>query len=113
MDPVDQARAAFLVIPLALLCLLVLPLRPAVRAPAAVIAAIALALALTLWVDRGNLTYLASFSTTAAIYAILSLGLNSQWGLTGHVNFGIAGFFALGAFTSALFTTAMPVGALA
>jgi branched-chain amino acid transport system permease protein len=113
MDPVDQARAAFLVIPLALLCLLVLPLRPALRAPAAVIAAIALALALTLWVDRGNLTYLASFSTMAGIYAILSLGLNSQWGLTGHVNFGIAGFFALGAFTSALVTTTMPTGALA
>ena len=62
---------------------------------------------------RGTLTYLASFSTMAGIYAILSLGLNSQWGLTGHVNFGIAGFFALGAFASALFTTTMPVGALA
>jgi branched-chain amino acid transport system permease protein len=113
MDPVDQARAAFLVIPLALILLLALPLRPALRAPAAVVAAIALALALALWVDRGNLTYLASFSTMAGIYAILTLGLNSQWGLTGHVNFGIAGFFALGAFTSALFTTSMPVGALA
>ena len=113
MDAVDQARAAFLVIPLVLLCLLVLPLRPALRVPAAIVAAIALALALTHWVPRGNLTYLASFSTMAGIYAILSLGLNSQWGLTGHVNFGIAGFFALGAFASALFTTTMPVGALA
>jgi branched-chain amino acid transport system permease protein len=113
MEPIDQVRAAFLVIPLVLLGLLALPLRPALRVPVAIVAALVAAWLLAGWVPRGNLTYLASFSTMAGIYAILSLGLNSQWGLTGHVNFGIAGFFALGAFASALFTTAMPVGALA
>ncbi|MBW7922200.1 MAG: branched-chain amino acid ABC transporter permease [Rubellimicrobium sp.] len=49
----------------------------------------------------------------AMIYAILSLGLNSQWGMSGHVNFGIAAFFSIGAFTSALVTTTMPEGVLA
>jgi branched-chain amino acid transport system permease protein len=113
MDAVDHARAAFLVIPLLLFWLLVLPLRPAFRLPVALVAAIAAAWLMAWAIPRGNLTYLASFSTMAGIYAVLSLGLNCQWGLAGQVNFGIAGFFALGAFASALFTTTMPVGALA
>lgn len=41
----------------------------------------------------------------AAIYALLSLGLNLQWGFTGLFNIGVAGFFAVGAYTSALLTT--------
>jgi branched-chain amino acid transport system permease protein len=110
---IELVQSAFLYIPLALLGLLVLPLRPALRWPLALVGAAVLALVLPAWLPRGILTYLVSFSTMACIYGILSLGLNSQWGLTGHVNFGIAAFFALGAFTSALFTTTMPVGALA
>ncbi len=43
--------------------------------------------------------------TTAAIYAILSLALNVQWGMTGLFNIGIAGFYAVGAYTTAIFTT--------
>lgn len=39
------------------------------------------------------------------IYALLSLGLNIQWGLTGLFNAGIAGFFAVGAYTSAILTS--------
>lgn len=113
MEPVDLARASFLFVPLVLLGVLVLPGRPLRRLLLAVIAAGIVALVLPIWLPRGILTYLASFSTMAGIYAILSLGLNSQWGLTGHVNFGVAGFFAVGAFTSALFTTKMPEGALA
>jgi branched-chain amino acid transport system permease protein len=113
MEQVDQVRAAFLFVPLVLLGLLVLPLRFALRAPLALVGGGVAALALAGWLPAGTLTYLVSFSTMACIYGILSLGLNSQWGLTGHVNFGIAGFFALGAFTSALFTTTMPEGALA
>ena len=113
MEQVDQVRAAFLFIPLVLLGLLVFPVRPALRVPLALVAAAIVAVGITMVLPRGTLTYLASFSTMACIYAILSLGLNSQWGLTGHVNFGIAAFFSLGAFTSALFTTAMPAGALA
>ncbi len=39
------------------------------------------------------------------IYALLSLGLNIQWGFTGLFNAGIAGFFAVGAYTSAILTS--------
>jgi branched-chain amino acid transport system permease protein len=49
----------------------------------------------------------------ASIYAIFSMALNVHWGYTGLLNFGIAGFFAVGAYTSALFTAKMPTGALA
>src|SRR3546814_3181914 len=49
-----------------------------------------------------------SFSVMASLYAILSLCLNSQWGYNGHLDFGVAGFFAVGAFTSALCITAPP-----
>ena len=34
--------------------------------------------------------------------AILALALNFQWGMGGMVNFGLAGFYALGAYTCAL-----------
>ena len=44
-------------------------------------------------------------SIFASIYALLSLGLNLQWGYTGLFNVGVAGFYAIGAYTSALFTT--------
>jgi branched-chain amino acid transport system permease protein len=85
----------------------------AFRLPVSIVAGAVVALLLAWSVRSGNLTYMVSFSTMATIYALLSLGLNSQWGLSGHVNFGVAGFFAVGAFTSALVTTTMPVGALA
>lgn len=49
--------------------------------------------------------YLISFLTFVGIYAVLVLGLNSQWGFTGQFNIGIAGFFAVGAYTSAILTT--------
>src|SRR5699024_9328154 len=68
---------------------------------------------LTALLSRGDLTYLVSFSTMAGIYAILALGLNSQWGYNGHLNFGVVGFFMLGAFTTALFTSTMPTGLMA
>jgi len=43
--------------------------------------------------------------TLAAIYGVLSLALNVQWGMTGLFNIGIAGFYAIGAYTSAIVTT--------
>src|SRR5690625_2571987 len=49
----------------------------------------------------------------ASIYAVLTLGLNVQWGYTGLFNIGIAAFFSVGAFTTALFTTVPPAGAFA
>ena len=45
------------------------------------------------------------FLTLVGIYAILALGLNVQWGFTGLFNIGIAAFFAIGAYTSAILTT--------
>ncbi|MGH1483854.1 MAG: branched-chain amino acid ABC transporter permease [Geminicoccales bacterium] len=50
--------------------------------------------------------YIVSLMTFGGIYAVLALGLNVQWGFTGMFNAGIAGFFAVGAYASALFTTA-------
>ena len=51
------------------------------------------------------LGYIAFFLTTALVFALISLGLNLQWGLTGLFNVGVAGFVAIGAYTSALMTT--------
>src|SRR5262249_12581647 len=45
------------------------------------------------------------FLTTALTYGIMCLGLNLQWGQTGLFNVGVAGFVAIGAYTSALLTT--------
>ncbi|MEA3355991.1 MAG: branched-chain amino acid ABC transporter permease [Candidatus Bipolaricaulota bacterium] len=50
----------------------------------------------------GIINYIVYFAITAGTYGILSLGLNIQWGNTGLFNIGIAGFYALGAYTSAL-----------
>ena len=61
----------------------------------------------------GIVDFLVSFAIMASIYAIFSMGLNVHFGYTGLLNFGIAGFFAIGAYTSALFTAKMPTGALA
>jgi branched-chain amino acid transport system permease protein len=57
--------------------------------------------------------FLAGFASTAGIYAIFSMGLNVHWGYTGLFNIGIAGFFAIGAYTSALVTSPLPTGSLA
>jgi len=51
------------------------------------------------------LSYGAFFLTVALTYAIICLGLNVQWGQTGLFNVGVAGFVAIGAYTSALLTT--------
>ncbi|MEZ5667183.1 MAG: branched-chain amino acid ABC transporter permease [Alphaproteobacteria bacterium] len=55
--------------------------------------------------------YLISIVTFGAFYALLALGLNLIWGMTGMINLGLAGFFAFGAYASALVTTAggMPI----
>ena len=54
----------------------------------------------------GLATYGAHLATFVAIYAVLALGLNIQWGFTGLFNAGIAGFFAVGAYGSAILTSA-------
>jgi ABC-type branched-subunit amino acid transport system permease subunit len=48
--------------------------------------------------------YLVTILTLVSIATMLGLALNVQWGLCGMVNFGMAGFFALGAYTAALVT---------
>ncbi|MGI9316706.1 MAG: ABC transporter permease subunit, partial [bacterium] len=53
----------------------------------------------------GIFLYIVSLATMGGIYAILTLGLNIQWGFTGLFNVGIAGFFAIGAYVSAILTT--------
>lgn len=54
----------------------------------------------------GLLFYLVAFLIFGGIYAVLCLALNVQWGFGGLFNAGIAGFFAVGAYTSALLTAA-------
>ena len=49
--------------------------------------------------------YGAFFLSTALIFALITLGLNLQWGLTGLFNVGISGFVAIGAYSSAILTT--------
>ncbi len=61
----------------------------------------------------GFLSYASFFLVFATAYAIISLGLNLQWGYTGLFNVGVAGFVALGAYTSALLTTPPQAGHLA
>jgi branched-chain amino acid transport system permease protein len=46
--------------------------------------------------------YAVAIAIIALIYVILSLGLTLQYGLTGLINFGHVGFFAIGAYTSAV-----------
>jgi branched-chain amino acid transport system permease protein len=54
----------------------------------------------------GLMFYGVSFLIAGGIYAILCLALNIQWGMGGLFNAGIAGFFAVGAYASAIMTTA-------
>ena len=49
------------------------------------------------------ISYLVLLGILVCFSAILALALNFQWGLGGMVNFGLTGFYALGAYASALF----------
>lgn len=51
------------------------------------------------------LNYLLFIATVGGIYGLLALSLNLIWGGAGMVNLGLAGFFAVGAYASALATT--------
>jgi branched-chain amino acid transport system permease protein len=54
----------------------------------------------------GLATYLSQLAIVIGVYAVVALGLNVQWGFTGLFNAGIAGFFAVGAYGSAILTSA-------
>jgi branched-chain amino acid transport system permease protein len=60
----------------------------------------------------GVTAYGSMFLTVALISGIACLGLNLQWGQTGLFNVGVAGFIAIGAYTSALLSTAQASGHL-
>lgn len=53
----------------------------------------------------GLSAYLVFFTVIALYYALVTLGLNLQWGFTGLFNVGVAGFVLVGAYTSAILTT--------
>lgn len=62
------------------------------------------------------LAYLTAMAISAGIYALLALGVNLTWGMAGMVNLGLAGFFAVGAYATALLTkagVAIPLGVAA
>lgn len=48
--------------------------------------------------------YLIAMAVSAGIYALMALGVNVIWGMAGMVNLGLVGFFAVGAYASALVT---------
>ncbi len=48
------------------------------------------------------IAYLLTIVTLVAIAAIVGLALNMQWGLGGMVNFGIGGFYTVGAYSCAI-----------
>jgi branched-chain amino acid transport system permease protein len=50
--------------------------------------------------------YLVAMAILWSFYALLALGLNLQWGMTGLVNFGHVAYFAVGAYASALLVLA-------
>jgi branched-chain amino acid transport system permease protein len=52
------------------------------------------------------ISYFVFLATLAGIYALLSLGLVCAWGQGGMVNLGLVGFFAVGAYTSAILASA-------
>ena len=113
-DPTFYARSVLLAVPLYLLLVVVLRGTSAVlKHFIAVVAALALAVVLVLALPSGALSYFTTFLLMGSVYAVITLGLNVQWGYTGLFNIGVAAFFAVGAFTSALVTTIKPTGTMA
>ena len=55
---------------------------------------------------HGYAMYLVALLSMGCIYSLMCIGLNIQWGLGGLFNAGIAGFFAVGAYSSAILTAA-------
>ncbi|MXX47750.1 MAG: branched-chain amino acid ABC transporter permease [Chloroflexi bacterium] len=65
--------------------------------------------AITLVTFDGAVNWTVGFLTTVAIFAILALALNIQWSV-GILNFGVAAFFMVGAYVSAVLTLPAPEG---
>jgi branched-chain amino acid transport system permease protein len=60
----------------------------------------------------GIIAYASTFISMTLIAGMACLGLNLQWGQMGLFNVGVAGFIAIGAYSSALLTTAPLEGRL-
>ncbi len=60
---------------------------------------------LALPILSGIVVLIATFATLGCVYALLAMGLNVQWGNTGLFNAGVAAFFAIGAYVTAVFIT--------
>ena len=60
----------------------------------------------------GLILYAVQIATLGAIYAVIALGLNVNWGFSGLMNAGIAGFVAIGAYASAILTAPNGAGSL-
>lgn len=74
-----------------------------------IVAAVTVAMILLPLIHSGGsvtavIGFLVPFVTTVAILAIIAIGLNVQWGYTGIFNFGVVGFFMVGAFVAAIVT---------
>ena len=54
------------------------------------------------------MNYIYSVITVVAVFSLLTLALNIQFGQGGIINFGLVGFFAVGAFTFAVLTQPPP-----
>jgi branched-chain amino acid transport system permease protein len=53
--------------------------------------------------------YIIAMAVSACIYGLMALGLNVIWGLAGMVNLGLVGFFAVGAYVTALTTAKLGI----
>jgi len=51
------------------------------------------------------ISFFISIGIIVAIYALLALAMNVRWGYAGLLDFGIVGFFAIGAYADAILTT--------
>jgi branched-chain amino acid transport system permease protein len=58
----------------------------------------------------GAFSFYTIFLVAVSVYAIITLGLNVQWGYTGVFNFGVLAFFMVGAYTTAVITKGDPQG---
>ncbi len=111
MAPLPLVKAVLLTVPLWLFLSSVMRFKPRLlKHLLSVALGFGVAALASYLIPTGILSYLTTFILMASIYAVLSLGLNVQWGYTGLFNIGVAAFFSVGAFTAALVTTRMPTG---
>lgn len=69
-----------------------------------------LSLSIALLLPSITSPYVVDTASLAGIYIILSLGLNIMVGYTGLLNLGFAAFYAIGAYSYALFNTTLALG---